>query len=140
MGSGGVGRVACTNGSGGTANFMKPQIDRFSLAARIRGLIGGQDKGVVEQTARRLGVGEVTLRISVDELDPHPTIEVVDAVVREYGVDPTWLLTGAYDPASHRRAIDDERAYTAGGFARLLGQRTSRNNGSSEDPDLKLEA
>lgn len=118
---------------------MKPQLDRFEVAARLRGLVGGQDKGVLEQTARRLGVGEVSLRLSVDDVDPHPTIEVIDAVIREYGVDPTWLVTGAYDPATHRRAIDDERAYTVGAFARLLGQRTSRSS-PSEDPDLKLEA
>src|SRR6478735_9402500 len=100
---------------------MKAQFDRFGIATRIRGLIGGQDKGVIEQTARRLSVSEVSLRITVDEIDPHPTVEVLDAAIREYGVDPTWLLTGAYDAGSHRRAIDDERAYTVGSFARLLG-------------------
>ncbi len=119
---------------------MKGQIDRLGIAARIRGLVGGQDKGVIEQTARRLSVSEVSLRISTDDVDPHPTIEVVDAVIREYGVDPTWLVTGSYDPASHRRAIDNERAYTLGAFARLLGDRTSRPSAAPENPDLKLEA
>jgi hypothetical protein len=118
---------------------MKPRIDRFAVAARIRGLIGGRGTDAIAQTARRLGIGEVTLRISVDELDPHPTIEVVDAIIHEYGVDPTWLLTGAYDPASHRRAIDEELAFPIGAFARLLGPRTTRGTGSSEDLDIALE-
>lgn len=119
---------------------MKTGIDRYGIAARIRGLIGGQDQGVIERTARRLSVAEVALRISTDELDPHPTIEVVDALICEYGVDPTWLLTGAYDSASHRRAIDDEREFSHGAFARLLGARPSKGPDAGDDPGLKLEA
>ncbi len=62
--------------------------------------------------AARLGVEELSLRLSIDELSPHPTVEVLDAVIREYGVDPTWLLTGAYDSGSHRMAMEtgDSRA------------------------------
>lgn len=118
---------------------MKTQIDRHAIAFRIRGLIGGQDQGVIERTARRLGVGEVTLRLSVDDVDPHPTVELIDAVLYEYGVDPTWLLTGRYDPSSHRRAINDERAFSQTTFARLLGHRRESDE-SAVDPDLKLEA
>jgi len=120
---------------------MRNSIDRHALAARIRGLIGGQDQGIIERTARRLGVGEVTLRISLDEVDPHPTLEVIDAVIFEYGVDPTWLLSGDYDATTHRRAINDEREFGRSAFARLLGQRAPREQKSeSDDPDLKLEA
>src|ERR1043166_9833456 len=95
---------------------MKPNIDRHAIAARIRGLIGGQDHGIIERTARRLEISEVTLRISTDELDPHPTLEVLDALVREYGVDPTWLMTGDYDAASHRRGVGGGRGFCAGIF------------------------
>ena len=44
--------------------------------------------------------------MSIDELAPYPTIDVLTAVVREYGIDPCWLLTGDYDSATHRRSID----------------------------------
>jgi len=30
-------------------------------------------------------------------------------VIREYGVDPTWLLTGVYDAGTHRTAMESAR-------------------------------
>lgn len=44
--------------------------------------------------------------MSVDELAPYPTVDVIAAIVREYGVDPTWVLTGEYDSVSHRNVAD----------------------------------
>jgi hypothetical protein len=82
--------------------------DRAGIAERLRGLIGGQDDGDVAGTARRLHVEELSLRMSIDPLSPHPTMEVIVAVIREYGVDPTWLLTGEYHSGSHRVAIEGE--------------------------------
>ena len=115
--------------------------DAKSIAARIRGLIGGQDYGLIAATARRLAVSEVALRITVDEIEPHPTVEVVLAVVREYGVDPTWLLTGEYDATSHRLAVDDEATFSKSDLARLLGH--SREPAGPDQPgtaELRLEA
>src|SRR5947209_17290116 len=87
---------------------MNADITSASIAARIRGIIGGQDGGVVEATARRLGVSELSLRMSIDELTPHTVLDVVVAVVKHYGVDPTWLLTGEYDANTHRAVLDTE--------------------------------
>jgi hypothetical protein len=78
---------------------------KAAIAARIRGLVGIQGPSLSD-TARHLRVDEVSLRMSVDELAPYPTVDVIAAVVREYGVDPTWLLTGEYDAASHRNVAD----------------------------------
>jgi hypothetical protein len=78
---------------------------KAAIAARIRGLVAGANASLSD-TARRLKVDEVSLRMSVDELAPYPTIDVIAAVVREYGVDPTWLLVGEYDSASHRTVAD----------------------------------
>jgi hypothetical protein len=61
----------------------------------------------IEVVAKRLCVDELSLRLSIDELSPHPTVEVLDAVIREFGVDPTWLLTGKYDSGSHRLALEE---------------------------------
>ena len=33
-------------------------------------------------------------------------IEVLVAVVREHAVDPSYLLTGVYDPSAHRKVVD----------------------------------
>jgi hypothetical protein len=52
-----------------------------------------------------LGVSEASLRISLDPTNPDPTFDVLAAVIRVYGVDPTWLVTGLYDPISHRATL-----------------------------------
>lgn len=52
--------------------------------------------------------------MSIDELSPHPTVEVLAAVIRVYGIDPSWLLTGQYDPSTHRSVMEgDSDATTA---------------------------
>jgi hypothetical protein len=79
--------------------------DRGRIAERIRGLIAGQDSGDLALTAKRLGVDEVSLRMSVDELAPYPTIDVLAALVVHYGVDPSYLVSGRYDEQTHRRAL-----------------------------------
>ena len=75
------------------------------IADRIRGLIGGQGQSLA-QVALKLGVDELALRISLDDVSPYPTVEVIAALVRAYGVDPAWLLTGEYDPEIHRAALE----------------------------------
>lgn len=89
---------------------MTEPFDKRGIATRIRGLVAGQDHGDLSATARRLHVDEVAFRITVDELAPHPTLDTIVAVVRFYGVDPTWLLTGEYDGATHRLAIEADEA------------------------------
>lgn len=78
---------------------------KAAIAARIRGLIAGQDASLSD-AARRLKVDEVSLRMSVDELAPYPTVDVIAGLVREYGVDPTWVITGEYDSRVHRMMED----------------------------------
>jgi hypothetical protein len=83
--------------------------DRQGIATRLRELIFAADPlastGVI---ADSLAVRESMLRDSIDEVRPHPWIEVLLAVIRRFGVDPTWILTGEYDHATHREALEDE--------------------------------
>ena len=122
--------------------MINPSDPKF-IALRIRGLLDGQDQGLIAAAARRLGVSEVALRITIDDIEPHPTLEVILAVVREYGVDPSWLLTGEYDPTSHRRALDEEASFSKSDLAKLLMRSREQNaDGSSGDsgPNVRLEA
>jgi hypothetical protein len=82
--------------------------DRIAIAQRIRGLIAGQDGGDPAECARRINADEIGLRMSIDELAPNPTIDVIVAIVLAYGVDPSWLLTGEYDTATHRSILEGE--------------------------------
>lgn len=90
-----------------------PILDKAGIAARLRGLLAGQDNGDFATIALRLGVEEVSLRMSIDDLSPHPTVEVLTAVIHLYGVDPSWLLTGNYNPATHRAAAEGLSSVTA---------------------------
>lgn len=83
-----------------------PLSESAAIAGRIRGLIAGQDGDDLASVARRLRVGELALRMSIDSIAPQPALTVVLAVVREYGVDPSWLMTGTYDSETHRIAIE----------------------------------
>lgn len=84
-------------------------IDRPGIAMRLRELIFAADRlaspGVI---AESLGVRESMLRDTIDATRPHPWIEVLLAVIRRYGVDPTWILTGEYDHATHREALEND--------------------------------
>lgn len=73
---------------------------------RIRALI--ESRGSIESVASDLGVTEIALRISSDELSPYPTFDVLQGIVRVYAVDPCWLLTGEYDPQAHRNLLSTE--------------------------------
>jgi hypothetical protein len=86
--------------------------DRAGIADRVRALLGEGAKDLAA-TAARLRVDEIALRMSVDEMSPHPTVDVLAAVIRDYGVDPSWLLTGAYDLSAHRSAADSKAAAVA---------------------------
>ena len=80
-------------------------VTRRDIATRLRALlrVGHEELGV---TAHRLGVEELALRMSVDEVSPFPTLDVLVAVVAHYGIDPSYLLTGVYDTATHRQVAD----------------------------------
>ena len=123
------------------SNPAQSRSDSPNIAARIRALIAGQDGGVVEDTARRLGVSELALRMTIDDLAPVPALEVVVAVVREYGVDPTWLVTGQYDPRSHRMALNEDRDHPTATIRALVAARLAPQN-SPDVPkrDITLEA
>lgn len=109
---------------------------RGKIAERIRGLIAGQDSGDLAITARRLGVDEVSLRMSVDELAPYPTLDVLAALVSHYGVDPAYLVSGKYDERVHRRALNDPQA--AADAVRALAQDNSGVRKDSPDTPRHL--
>jgi hypothetical protein len=94
-------------------------VEPMLVAARLRHLLGGATANL-EAAAVDLAVSEVALRMSVDDLSPHPALEVIIAVVRHYGVDPTWLMTGEYNSAHHRAALEAEESATTAEIANLI--------------------
>jgi hypothetical protein len=76
----------------------------------VRSLIDHEGTGDPGAIARRLRVDELELRMTIDTDSPRPTMDVLLAVIREYGVDPTWILTGEYDSGTHRRTVESDRS------------------------------
>jgi hypothetical protein len=107
--------------------------DRFAVAGRLRTILGA-DVADCTRLAWRLGVGEWTLRLSVDPDAPEPTVEVMLAVVRIYGVDPSWLLTGEYDPVTHRAAADGDQSEIRATLASIRRMETPRRSPAVPDP------
>ena len=102
--------------------------DRFAIAARLRALLFARDpQASPGAIAESLGVRESTLRASIDEVSPRPWIEVLLAVIRRHGVDPTWILTGVYDQSTHREALED----VANAKRLLLRTTLSRDSGAN---------
>ena len=102
-----------------------PTIDRQSVALRVRALLAGQGSFDLGAAAARLAVKEGSLRMSLDDIAPYPTVEVLTAVIREFGVDPSWLLWGTYDASTHRSATESEDLGAS--VREMMGIRHMRN-------------
>lgn len=81
--------------------------DPHHVAARLRALLEPALHSTgLTAVAARLGVSSKLVRLSIDFCDPRLSAVLAVAVVRSYGLDPTWLVTGEYDAATHRRALE----------------------------------
>jgi hypothetical protein len=83
-------------------------VDRWRIAVRLRALLHAAiRRSGLRAVAADLDVSADGLQASVDLQNPHPSVEVLLAVICFHGVDPTWLLTGEYDLATHREALEN---------------------------------
>lgn len=100
------------------------QVDRHEIAARLRAVLTpALSASRLRTVAGRLKVTVAALRASIGQTDPQPSAAVVLAVVRQYGVDPTWILTGEYNSATHREALENPES-----VVRLLARTPLRND------------
>jgi len=81
-------------------------IDWTKVSDRIRGLIGVHEERDLSRVAERLDVDETSLRRIVSRDPRKPEFGAIAAIVRVFGLDPTWVLTGRYDPSTHRVALN----------------------------------
>jgi hypothetical protein len=77
--------------------------DRAGFCNRLRQIFESHQLSA-ENMGEWLGLDAVSIECA---LAGEPTLSVIVAVVREFAVDPTWLLTGEYNAGTHRSAIDD---------------------------------
>jgi hypothetical protein len=102
----------------------EPQI--AAIAQRLRDFLVRQPGFSAVAFARDAGVAERELGAIMSPecalVDPLPMIDVIVEVVRQYGVDVNWILTGEYNPAQHRE-LDAEGAPTSSRIRRLIADR-----------------
>src|ERR1051325_4661816 len=80
-------------------------LDPEGTAQRIRALIAREPQPA--SAAELLRVPKSELKAAIDPVAPFQSMNVLEAVVREYGVDPTWLITGDYDVRTHVLSVDE---------------------------------
>lgn len=77
--------------------------DRAGVGSRINEILKNGQISIADAAERlRFETADVE-----DALRGHPTLSMLIGVVRHFGIDPTWLLTGVYNAASHRAALED---------------------------------
>ena len=89
----------------GAAEMDQPK--RNGIAHRIACLLADMP---LARAATRLRVPEADLGAILAGQPSTPMLEVLAAIVREFGVDPCWVVTGVYDGHTHRRALLDDTA------------------------------
>jgi hypothetical protein len=95
----------------GALPLPQPVNDPFieAIVERIRAVVSRQSAGALEAFAATLGVAPAGFRAFIGEQEPVIDIlfliDVVAAFVREFAVDPRWLLIGQYDATTHREAL-----------------------------------
>lgn len=111
---------------------MSPKLDFFAIAERIRALVPEQ---AVDATAHRLGIDAEALGRAIDPSAPRPTVFVLVAIARTFGIDPTWLLYGRYDVATHAAALEKGWALGSEDFLQL--SESPRVVGADEPPEQR---
>lgn len=97
--------------------------NRHEIADRLRRLFAKDFGGDVRRIARGLKLDEVELRMSLDDIAPYPTLNVLSVAVEYYGLDPTWLITGEYDQDTHWLALEGGRRMAEETLSRLAVSR-----------------
>lgn len=84
-------------------------IDWRAVSERIRSLVSASAGPDILGAAQRLGVSEAQLGEAVSGRSRFGSLKVLAAIVRVYGLDPTWLVTGEYDGTTHRASLEGDR-------------------------------
>jgi len=85
--------------------------NRFAVADRIRAVLALSDPSNLPVTARWLNVSDAALRAAIDPRWPEQTLDLLASIVQRQGVDPTFLITGDYNPTTHRAALENDREF-----------------------------
>ena len=77
-------------------------LDWHEVSNRINGLLKLGDAEDMRRASERLGVRQSHIEETIGRHSRLSTLKVAAAMVRVYGIDPSWLLTGTYDATTHK--------------------------------------
>lgn len=81
------------------------------IATRVGAIVAGRYGGDTRRAAAELGIAEPDLRrlleLRIPPISDEALADLLTEVVRYFGVDPAWLVTGHYDMWCH--ALADQR-------------------------------
>ena len=97
-----------------------------NLAHRVQGLLQARFRGDLVAAARALGIDADDLRQIVEDETDYPRLDVLSALVRYFGVDACWLVTGEYEWRAHLRVLEEEDENPNGDPRQLLLRLTTR--------------
>lgn len=100
--------------------------DPRELAIRVQGLLQARFKGDLRAAARELKVDPEELGRIVEDETEYPRLDVLSALVRYFGVDACWLVTGEYDWRAHLRLLEEEEGDSTSDTKQLLLRLTTR--------------
>ncbi len=93
-----------------TLSENEPQI--AAIAHRLRDFLSRQPGFCVSGFAVAAGISDHELRAVLAPeralVNPALLIDVIAEVVRRFGIDANWILTGEYNPATHRALAEKE--------------------------------
>jgi hypothetical protein len=84
-------------------------LDWEQVSSRIKDVLNLGDADDLRRAAARLDVRALQVEEAIDRRSRLATLKVAAAIVREHGIDPSWLLTGTYDAATHRVGLQKNR-------------------------------
>ena len=85
--------------------------DRAGVGSRIDEILNGARLSIDEAAAK--------LRFDAEDIQAglrgYATLSLIISLVRHFGIDPMWLLTGSYNQALHEASLEDpfEAVYEA---------------------------
>jgi hypothetical protein len=100
-------------------------IDWRAVSDRVRIVTGVPDRNDLRDAARQLSVSEAQLRDAVTGRFRLGWQKVLSAVVRQHGIDPSWILTGRYDGTTHTASLEGDRVEVELLMKRLVAEAIS---------------
>ena len=110
-------------------------IDYSAIASRIQNLAHDLNAASHSLAGPGAALASPDLRRRLENGSPAETVERLVSVVRLCGIDPTWLICGRFDEATHRITLEGNFRETWWLVQRLLIEQSGVQRDDASAPD-----